>query len=116
MAVGRPRDAGFATLSTCSSSPHLLCLVCPPQHDDAVNTMQNRVVRTVTDGYKNKNGELGARRATVTLHRQHWTLTVSATMCILAWEEDEATGRKGDNRLCPNSPPAKTEHSGLEHV
>lgn len=25
-------------------------------HDDAVNTMQNRVVRTVTDGYKNKNG------------------------------------------------------------
>jgi hypothetical protein len=26
------------------------------QHDDAVSTLQNRVVRTVTDGFVNKNG------------------------------------------------------------
>lgn len=27
-----------------------------PQHDDSVNQLQNRVVRAVTDGFKNPNG------------------------------------------------------------
>ena len=28
----------------------------PPQHDDSINQLQNRVVRAVTDGFKNPNG------------------------------------------------------------
>lgn len=43
--------AHAAGLRPAFSIPHVM-----PQHDDSVNQLQNRVVRAVTDGFKNPNG------------------------------------------------------------
>lgn len=58
------------------------------QHDDSVNTLQNRLVRTVTDGFKNPNGWGGRpsraapRRA---LHALHAATCSPTAPCLWPW-------------------------------